>query len=82
MASPHFSPYRRASKAWLRVSLFLLGPLLWLVSVVLVAIVVHRTDLILLGALIAVGSFLLALILLAIVRRRRIAEERHAFVLR
>jgi hypothetical protein len=73
---PRFSPYRRASRGWLRVALFLVGPVLWVVALSFVAVVVSRTDLILIGTLIAVGSFVVAIVLLAIVRRLRIAEER------
>jgi hypothetical protein len=75
---PRFSPYRRASQGWRGVSLFLLGPLLWLAALVLLAVVVHLTNMILIGALIAFGAFLLGLVGLAIVRSRRIAEERDA----
>jgi hypothetical protein len=73
---PRFSPYRRASQAWLGLTLFLLGPVLWVLALVLVAVVVNRTDVIVIGAVIGLGSFLVGLVLLAVVRWRRIAEER------
>jgi uncharacterized membrane protein len=75
---PRFSPYRRASRVWLRVTLFLVAPLLWVLSLLIVAVVVRRTDAILIGALIAAVSFVVAVVLLVVVRRLRIPEERDA----
>jgi hypothetical protein len=80
VASPRFSPHRQASRARTRVTAFLLGPVLWVVALVVVGLVISRTDLLLLGALIAAGSFLLAALWLLIVRRLRIAQERDGSV--
>ena len=65
-------PPTRRRKVWLLI----VGPLIWVVALDLVAVVMHRTDLIGLGLLIAFASVALGLLLLALGRRRRLREER------
>ena len=73
-----FEPLRPASRARLVVGL-ILGPVLWLGAIVLVGAVLHYTDAIGLGLLVAVASFLVSLVLLLVVRSmRRRSERRHA----
>ena len=70
-----FDPLRPPSgrrKLWLLV----LGPLVWVVALAIVAVTIHRTDLIGLGLLFAAASFVLGLALLIPARRRRMQEER------
>jgi len=70
-----FDPLRPPSgrrKLWLLV----LGPLVWVVALAIMAVAIHRTDLIGLGLLFAAASFVLGLALLIPARRRRLQEER------
>ena len=70
-----FDPLRPPSgrrKLWL----LFLGPLVWVVALAIVAVAIHRTDLIGLGLLFAAASFVLGLALLIPARRRRLQEER------
>ncbi|HET6697416.1 MAG TPA: hypothetical protein VFG85_12990 [Gaiellaceae bacterium] len=65
-------PPTRRRKLWL----LLAGPLIWVVALEAVAIVMHRSDLIGIGLLIAGSSGVLGLVLLALGRRGRLREER------
>jgi hypothetical protein len=70
-----FDPLRppsRRRKVWL----LLAGPLIWVVALEVVAVAIHRTDLIGLGLLIAGGSGVVGLVLFALGRRARLREER------
>jgi hypothetical protein len=53
-----------------------LGPVLWLASLVVVAWLLARTDLIELGLLIAAASFVFAATVLSVLRLGRKREER------
>ncbi len=70
-----FRPMRTASGLRL-IAAIVLGPLLWVVGLVIVAVLVHKTDAIELGVLIAVGSILVAVPILIVVRLGRRREER------
>ena len=72
-----FRPLRRASRERRR-ALLILGPLLWLVSLVVVAFVVHHGDSVGYALLVLAASFALALPMLAWMRvvRTRVERER------
>jgi divalent metal cation (Fe/Co/Zn/Cd) transporter len=70
-----FRPMRTASGLRL-IAAIALGPLLWVAGLVIVAVLVHKSDAIELGVLIAVGSILLAVPILIVVRLARRREER------
>jgi hypothetical protein len=72
---PHFEPLRRASRARLILA-YVVGPFVWLVSLVVVAVVLRHTRSIELGLLITAGSFLLALVVLLLLHARRRRQER------
>ena len=65
-----FAPLVPTPRRWVMLRV-LIGPLLWLIALVVVAVVVHRTDAILFGALIASGSLVFFLVGLAMLRARR-----------
>ena len=70
-----FRPMRTASGLRL-IAAIVLGPFLWLVGLVTVAVVVQKLDAVELGMLIALGSVLVALPILIVVRLARRREER------
>jgi hypothetical protein len=70
-----FRPMRTASGARL-IAAVVLGPFLWVVALVIVAVLVHKTNAIELGVLIAVGSILVAVPFLILFRLDRRREER------
>jgi hypothetical protein len=70
-----FRPMRAASGPRLMAAM-VLGPFLWVVGLVIVAVLVHRTDAIELGVLIAVASMLVAVPILIVLRLGRQREER------
>jgi hypothetical protein len=70
-----FKPLRRASPTRRRL-LLLVGPLLWVGSLVLLDVVLRNGDEVWLGVLIAAASFCVALAVLVPLRARRIREER------
>jgi hypothetical protein len=70
-----FRPSRRASHERRR-ALLIVGPLLWLASLVLVAFVVHRGDSVEYALLVLAASFALALPVLAWMRVVRKHQER------
>jgi hypothetical protein len=53
-----------------------LGPILWLVSLVVVATVVRRTEAIVLGVLVAVAALAVSVVVLALLRAGRNRERR------
>ena len=73
--APRFSPLTVAPRP-ARIAVAMLGPLLWLAGFVLVAIVADETDAIAHGLAIAVASFLISIVVLIPMRRRRVHEER------
>ena len=70
-----FRPLRPPTRAG-RVAVLLAGPLLWVAALAIVGIVAGETGLILLGLVIAGGSFLLGIVSLLIARAHRLKEER------
>ena len=73
-----FEPLRPASRGRLILGL-ILGPVLWLGAIILVGEVLHYTDAIGLGLLLAGVSFLVSMVLLVSIRSIRIrSERRHA----
>ncbi len=74
-ADDRFRPMRTASGLRL-IAAIVLGPFLWVVGLVIVAVVVNESDAIELGLLIALGSILAAVPILALVRLGRRREER------
>lgn len=72
-----FDPLQRATSTRLRV-LWLLGPVLWLVALVVVVIFVRRTDVLRWALLAVVLSLLLAFAVLITMRRARVREEQRA----
>jgi hypothetical protein len=73
-----FRPLRPVSRRQL-IERVVLGPLLWLVALIVVAIVVHRTSAIGLGLLVAVVSLLVSVLALLSLRAGR-NRERERFV--
>ena len=69
-----FHPLRPPTRAG-RVAILLAGPVLWLVGLAALAIAVGETDLILVGLVIAGGSFLLGIVFLLFARAWRLKEE-------
>ncbi len=72
--TPRFSPLKVAPRP-ARIAVAMIGPLLWLAGFGLVAIVADETEAIAHGLAIALGSFLVAVLVLIPMRRRRIREE-------
>lgn len=70
-----FSPLRRASRAKRRATL-IIGPLLWLASLVLVALVIHHGNSVEYALAVLAISFALALPVLGSMRALRAREER------
>jgi uncharacterized RDD family membrane protein YckC len=77
-AAVRFEPLRPASRGRL-IAGFVLGPILWLVALIVVAVVFKYTNAIAVGLGVAVASFVVSLLVLALVYRgRRRQEERYA----
>ncbi len=74
-SSVRFEPLYPASRASLIVGV-VLGPLLWLVAIAIAAWFFEYTWAIALGLLVTVASFFLALVVLALLRRARLRQER------
>lgn len=70
-----FTPLRPTSRRRMFVRA-VLGPVLWLVAVLVATVLVERTDAIELGLAVAAGSFLLAALVLSLLRDGRGREER------
>jgi hypothetical protein len=70
-----FRPLRPASKTRLLLAAFF-GPLLWTACVLLAVFVVQPTHEILLGALVSVACLVSAAVVLLLMRRGRVKEER------
>lgn len=73
--SATFEPLHPASRKRLLVGL-VVGPVLWLVGLVITAIVVHYTYAIAIGLVVTVVSMIVALAALALTKRARDREER------
>jgi hypothetical protein len=74
MAS-RFQPRRRAP-AGARRKLFLVGPLLWLVALVVVAYITKHRDAIEYALVILAASFAVSFVPLGLLRAARVREER------
>jgi hypothetical protein len=70
-----FKPRRPASRGRL-IAGFVLGPVLWLVALLVTAWLFDHGWAITLGLLVTVGSFLVSLLVLAILYTRRRSQER------
>ena len=73
--SVRFEPLRPASRGRLLAAI-ICGPIIWLVALVAAAWLFVNSWLIQLGFLVALASFLLALLVLALLRQGRLREER------
>jgi len=76
-APARFTPLQTATRTQ-RVLVFVFGPLLWLVAVVFVGVVVHKTRAVEVGLLVTIVAFVLSLGISTVAHRRRIREEREA----
>jgi hypothetical protein len=72
-----FTPLRSASRLG-RILIFVAGPLLWLVSVVVVGLVVHRGGAVELGLAVTLIGFFVSLLVSANAHRLRRRDEREA----
>jgi hypothetical protein len=70
-----FEPLRPASR-WRLVAAFVLGPILWLVALVVAAWLINESWAIEVGLLVTIAAFLVALVVLAVLREGRQREER------
>jgi Flp pilus assembly protein TadB len=70
-----FRPLRPESRRR-RIAGFIVGPVAWLVAVDVATVLVYRIDEILVGVLVVAASFLLAVIVLGLLRMGRRREER------
>jgi hypothetical protein len=70
-----FEPLRPASRGVMTAA-FIVGPLAWLVALIVVAWVLSYTSAIALGLLVAVASFLVSLLVLVLVHAARRRQER------
>jgi Mg/Co/Ni transporter MgtE len=75
LTSPHFEPLSAASRRALAVGA-VVGPLLWLVLLVAVAVVLQRTKAVQLGLLVGAASFISSLAVLVVLRTLRRHEIR------
>jgi presenilin-like A22 family membrane protease len=73
--SARFEPLRPASRGRL-IAGFVLGPVLWLSALVVGAWLFDHTSAVALGLLVAVASFLVSLLVLALLRAGRRRQER------
>jgi hypothetical protein len=70
-----FSPLRRAPRST-RVALYILGPLLWVVALMVVSLLVREQDAIETGLLVAGAAFVAAVVMLLPQRMLRVRSER------
>ena len=73
--SVRFEPLRPASRGRL-IAGFVLGPVLWLVALIVAAVLFEYSWAIAIGLLTTVASFFVALLVLAILYRQRRRQER------
>jgi uncharacterized integral membrane protein len=72
-----FVPLSRASRAR-RTAVFILGPLIWLVALLVLAFVVDERDAVEFALIVLAASFLVGLVLIGWTRVVRVREEREA----
>jgi hypothetical protein len=70
-----FRPLRPASRGRLAAAI-VLGPVMWIVAMVVAAVIVKRTDAIGVGLLVTLASCLVSAIVLVVLRSARRREER------
>jgi divalent metal cation (Fe/Co/Zn/Cd) transporter len=75
LPSVRFEPRRPASRVRL-IAGFIFGPLLWLVALAVAAWLFINSSLIVIGLLVTLASFVVSLIVLALMRAGRLREER------
>jgi hypothetical protein len=75
LSTVQFEPLRPATRKRILLGL-VIGPLLWLVSLVVVALVLHYTSAIELGLLVAAISAVVAAVALVLMRTGRVREEK------
>jgi uncharacterized RDD family membrane protein YckC len=75
LPSVRFEPRRPASGVRL-IAGFIFGPLLWLVALAVAASLFVNSSLIVIGLLVTLASFVVSLIVLALMRAGRLREER------
>ena len=73
--SVRFEPLRPASRGRL-IAAFVLGPLLWLGGLVSAAVVLERSWAIAVGLLVTLASFIVSLVVLALVHAARRRQEK------
>lgn len=73
-----FTPLKVAGR-WTTILLLLAGPLAWVAAFVIVAFVVERSGVVELGLLLALGSFVLSFLVLALLRVKRDREQREGW---
>ena len=69
-----FQPLQKAS-SFRRVLTLVLGPLMWLVALIVASLVVYGVDAVEIGIIVTFVAFLLGLILCWVGRRRRLSDE-------
>jgi hypothetical protein len=74
-SADRFRPLRPA-RGWRLVAAFTIGPLAWLIALDVAAILLDHTEAIEFGLLVALASFAVSMILLALLRAGRRREER------
>ena len=72
--APRFQPLKYAARP-AQLAAALIGPVLWLGAFAILAVVARETSAIAHGIAIATGSFLVALVALIAMRRRRVREQ-------
>jgi hypothetical protein len=72
-----FTPIVRPDRTR-RILLFVVGPLLWLAALVLVGVVVRRSNVVELGLLITLIAFVCSLLLSLLAHRLRLRDEHEA----
>ena len=71
-----FSPLHRASREQRAALVFLVGPLLWLVALVVLSVALSTGDAVGIGLIIAALSFAVTMAVLVPMRTRRVRDER------
>lgn len=72
-----FQPLRVSAEVTRRAA-FILGPVVWLVALVVVAVVVKRRDAVELALIVAAASFAVGVVVALAARRARLREESRA----